>query len=129
MSNYNNENLYEIDELELLRENHRLLQEQARLKRKNNAKKKRRRRNIISTKKNWYNPAIGWVKSNPAVGEVAAQRESREYVVYPKNSKRQKYFKNQSARKNRRRPIDEEDRGGKGNFHKRALDYTWELWW
>lgn len=126
--NYNNENFCEIDELELLRENHRLLQEQARLKRKNDIKKKRRRRNIIATKRNWYNPSIGWVKYNPAVGENNTRRSNGEYVVYPKNSKKQRYLKNQSARRNRRRPIDEEDRGNKGNSYKRALDYDWELW-
>lgn len=121
MSNcdYSNENICELGELEILRENHRLSQEQARLKRKNDAKKKRRRRNIISTKKNWY---------NPAVGDITARRVNGEYVVYPKNSKRQKYLKNQSTRRNRRRPIDEEDRGSKGNSYKRALDYAWELW-
>lgn len=87
-------------------------------RRKNTIKAKRRRMKIVShpgSNRKIYPGNAGWLSN------------SGSYVVYPKNSQRQKYLKKQTHKKNRRFPIDEDDRGCKGNAYRRNQEYKWEL--
>ena len=83
-------------------------------RRKNEIKKKNRRKNIVK-----------------AFGKEAAlikkTKKGDEYVQFAKNSKRQSYLKKQTHRRNRRKPIEEDDFALKGNHYRRSLDYAWEL--
>lgn len=83
-------------------------------RRKNEIKKKNRRKNIAKTS----GKEVAWIKETG---------KGNEYVQFTKNSKRQSYLKKQTHRRNRRKPIEEDDFALKGNHYRRSLDYAWEL--
>lgn len=87
-------------------------------RRKNAIKAKRRRMRIVTCprgRRKYFPSEAGWLSN------------SGSYVMYPKNSKQQRYLKKKTHRKNRRIPIEEDDRGCKGNAYRRNQEYKWEL--
>lgn len=69
-----------------------------------------------------YAPHIGWVAESPNVDMEG--NPCGVYIKYPRNSKFQKFLKNQTSRKIRHNfdlPL-------KGNKYRRVVDYWWELY-
>lgn len=90
----------------------------------------RRRQSLAKERKHYefvknmssYDPRVGYVEHGYVEGNWVPVGK---YVKYPKNSKRQKYAKQQTSRRNRRLKTELPT---KGNKYRRAFDYWWDLY-
>lgn len=86
---------------------------------KNNVKKKRL---IEVINANGYAPHIGSIKESKRLDKKGNPKGN--YIVYPKNSKYQKFLKRLTSKRSRR----EFDLPTKGNKYRRTVDFWWELY-
>lgn len=86
---------------------------------KNNVKKKRL---IEVINANRYAPHIGSIKESKRLDKKGNPKGN--YIVYPKNSKYQKFLKRLTSKRSRR----EFDLPTKGNKYRRTVDFWWELY-
>lgn len=68
-----------------------------------------------------YHPTMGYVDWDFIDGHFV---QVGKYMKYPKNSKKQKYFKRYSNRRVR----SSDDIPTKGNAYRKEFDYAWTLW-
>lgn len=98
------------------------------IRRHNKNKALKRRRKIISEYGYTYKPMVGWYPSVYVYDSKTNKhicKGDRNYAKYPQNSRPQQYVKHRTSKRIRRIPLDE--LYGKGNIHRRCIDYWWEL--
>lgn len=83
--------------------------------RRQNKRKAFNKRKRIVTDYVGYKPSVGYF----------TDKNKEKYFKYPKNSKLQQYLKHRTSKCIRRIPLEE--LYGKGNIHRRCIDYWWEL--
>ena len=94
------------------------------IRRKNDIKHKKRRIRIVKTGNSYY-PYKGYVVQRCKNGAL----KELNHVKYPNtDSKTQQFWKKETHRRNRRRPIDTDMVYQKGNrYRKESVDYCYEL--
>ena len=70
--------------------------------------KDKRRKRIVS--ETGYNPSAGWLSE-------------KGYLMYPKNSNRQRFYKHYSCKR-----VRKEDLPHKGNGYRKVFGYKWEIY-
>lgn len=99
----------------------RIPQQQRGLAYRRNARQRANRRRMIIVNLPGYNPLPGWVKHR---WDSDLQADvSLGYIVYPKNSKRQRYIKQYTGN-----VVKFKELPRKGNMYRRCVDYDWSVY-
>lgn len=97
-----------------------------RAERRKNSFKKQNRKRKIAVQGNQYNPFKGYVDYDYVDGKLSPVGK---YVKYIGKSNHQKYLKKQTNKRLRKRIIQDEEFGRKGNHYRKdsGVDFWWEL--